>query len=60
MHIIGNSKPLVMPPVDTIKHNPDLLVEGKWPFEPSKPVGIERDESSTVDITDVNDMPCYQ
>ena len=60
MHITGNSEPLVMPPVDTIKHNPDLLVEGKWPFELPKPVRNERDESSTEDITDVNDLPCYQ
>ena len=60
MHIIGNSERLVMPPVHTIKHNPDLLVEGKWPFEPPKPVRNERDESSTEDITDVKDLPCYQ
>ena len=62
MHTVGNSEPLVMPPVDTIKHNPDLMGEGKLPFEPPKPVGNERDEPSpsAVDVTDVNGLPCYQ
>ena len=62
MHIIGNSEPLVIPPVHTIKHNPDLMGGGKWPFEPPKPVRNEREapSPSAVDVKDVNGLPCYQ
>ena len=64
MYIIGNSKPLVMPPIHTIKHNPYLVGDRKWPhaLEPPKPVGNERVDlsSSAVDVTGVNGLPCYQ
>ena len=62
MHIIGNSEPLVMPPVHTIKHNPDLIGGGELPFEPPKPVRNEREvpSPSAVNVTDVNDLPRYQ
>ena len=63
MCIIGNSKPLVMPPIRTIKHNPYLVGDRKWPhaLEPPKSVGNERDEPSpsAIDVT-VNGLPCYQ
>lgn len=47
-----------MPPVDTIKHNPDLLGDEKWPNAPPKPVVYQ--PPSAEDVTDVNGLPHYQ
>ena len=47
-----------MPPMDTIKHNPNLLGDEKWPHEPPKPVVHKL--PSDIDVTDVNGLPHYQ
>ena len=49
-----------MPSLDTIKHNPSLFGDGKWPPKP-KPVGNETFEAPAAeDITDANGLPCYR
>ena len=61
LHIIcyvGKPEPLVMPPMDTVKHNPNLLVDEKWPHEPPKPVVYQ--PPSAEDVTDVKGLPHYQ
>lgn len=50
-----------MPSLDTIKHNPSLIGDGKWPHEQAKPVGNETVEVPPAeDITDANGLPCYR
>ena len=47
-----------MPSLDTIKHNPSLIGDGKWP---PKPVGNETCEvPAAEDITDANGLRCYR
>ena len=58
IYYVGKPEPLVMPPMDTIKHNPDLLGDEKWPNEPPKPVVYQ--PPSAEDVTDVNGLPHYQ
>ena len=48
---IGKSEPLVMPQMDKLKHNPILLGDEIWPFEPPKLVDLP---PSVEDVTDVN------
>ena len=54
---IGKSKPLVMPQMDKLKHNPFLSGDENWPFEPPKLVDLP---PSVEDVTDVNGLPQYQ
>ena len=45
-----------MPSLDTIKHNPSLIGDGKWP--PAKPVGTETAQvPAAEEITDANGLP---
>ena len=48
-----------MPSLDTIKHNPSLIGDGKWP--PAKPVGTETAQvPAAEEVTDANGLPCYR
>ena len=58
LYYVGKPEPLVMPQMDTIKHNPGLLGDEKWPHKPPKPVVYQ--PPSAEDVTDVNGLPRYQ
>ena len=50
-----------MPSLDTIKHNPSLIGDGKWPHEQVKPGGNETVEvPAAEDIVDAKGLPCYR
>lgn len=58
-----NSHSLVMPSLDTIKDNPKLTGDGKWPFESAKPVENESivvPDPPSEDLTDARGLPSYQ
>ena len=55
---------LSLPSVDTIKHDPSLVGDGKWPFGKANTGGNDTTElldlPSGEDTTDANSLPCYQ
>jgi len=54
---------LVMPPLQTIKDNPSLVGDGKWPFEQAKPVENESNvvpDPPSQDLIDFRGLPSYK
>lgn len=53
--------PLSLPLLDTIKHDPSLVGDGKWPFEQASPG--RNTTTKLLDLSsaeDVTNLPCYQ